>query len=480
MSTESPSSSTKQRVRRTAARPRPFAVTVAVAVATLGLVAGALVAVNAVVGMRVDLAVPSPELFVTSSHQTVVLTANQQLRAIDIDDVSFTPEVPIAVTTSANRVTIAVETTLEYDTEYRIDVAGVAGSFDARARTVSRTFTTPPASLVVKRTSPEGDTLVAAEVPADGGAAKRALGSTPNPLAERVLFSHPSVSDFAAGDGRVLAAARAATDDHDELLMIDVGTANAIELAMPQPGFASLLDIESSLQLWGFRFEAPVDSADHSLDDVLLVGRGTGAPEPVLGVDGKPLRVNDWAFLPGRPALVALGVDGNVVLIDLRSDRAPVPLGGHASLVSTGIDGRSMVVGDDDAFVRHDLVSGATETIDFGLADGQSAYPSDAVVSGDLSVLSFYEIDPVTHLFVQRVIVRGDGPEAPPAELLFDSLDTGRTVSGIALTPNSRFVALELADATTGRSSTSVFDLDAEGGPQRVADIDGGAGEWSD
>jgi hypothetical protein len=296
-----------------------------------------------------------------------------------------------------------------------------------------------------------------------------------------MLLEREAVSGFAAGGGRVLAAVPTATGEGDELLRIDVATGETavLPLPLPQPGFAVQLGVEASEELWGFRFEAAIDSADHSLDDVLHVGRGTGRPEPVLGLDGEPLRVLDWAFLPGRPALVAHGVDQTVLLIDLRPGRAPVPLGGHPALVSAGADGRSMVVSDDEGLVRHDLVSGAVAAIDFELDDGRIAYPSDAVVTDRLAVLSYSVVDPATHLFVQRVTAARPGG-AP--EVLYDSGDSGSTVTRVALSPNQRLVAVEVSDAATGTSSSRILDLgegEGGGGARLLAQVDGSGGAWA-
>jgi hypothetical protein len=487
-----------------------FGATVAATLGVLALAAGALVGVNAIVGMRVDVSVPDASRLVASAHQTIVLTANEQLQPLDADDVSLEPEVPFTVTAVANRVTIALDEPLRFGTAYRLEVSGVAGSTDARPRTITRSFVTPEATVVVQRSTPAGTKLVAVEVPtgesasiatgprsaASGPGAPNAPTPTPTAGRERVLLERDAVSGFATGGGRVVAAVPAGGEPstHDELLSIDVATGESRELPMPREGFAAALAVQATEELWGFRFEAPIDAADHSLDDVLHVGRGTGAAEPVLGLDGAPLRVLEWAFLPGRPALVARDVAGEVLLVDLRPDRSPVPLGGHPALISAGPDGRSMVVSDDAGLVRHDLVTGAAAPVDFSLDGGRIAYPSDALVSDGLAVLSYSLVDPDSHLFVQRVTAERTGGTEPGEasnqagpQVLYDSGDTGSTVTRVSLSPDQRLVAIEVSDAATGRSSSRILELDAEvgaeggagAGARLLAEIDGTGGDWT-
>jgi hypothetical protein len=475
-----------------------FGATVAATLGVLALAAGALVGVNAIVGMRVDVSVPDVSRLVAPAHQTIVLTANEQLQPLGTDDVSLEPEVPFTVTAVANRVTIALDEPLRFGTAYRLEVSGVAGSTDARPRTITRSFVTPEATVVVQRSTPAGTELVAVEVPTGESVS---IATPP----ERVLLERPAVSGFATGGGRVVAAVPAggSPTTHDELLSIDVATGETSELPMPE-GFAAALAVQATEELWGFRFEAPIDATDHSLDDVLHVGRGTGAAEPVLGLDGAPLRVLEWASLPGRPALVARDVAGEVLLVDLRPDRSLVPLGGHPALISAGPDGRSMVVSDDAGLVRHDLVTGAVAPVDFSLDDGRIAYPSDALVSDGLAVLSYSLVDPDSHLFVQRVTAErtggtepGEAPNPAGPQVLYDSGDTGSTVTRVSLSPDQRLVAIEVSDAATGRSSSRILELDdagsgsgsgsgrggAEGGAgagaRLLAEIDGTGGDWT-
>ncbi|MFB2585559.1 hypothetical protein [Herbiconiux liukaitaii] len=468
---------------------RSFGWTVAATCVVLALVSGALVGASALIGLRVEVSLPDPERSVNAAHQAVVLTANQQLQPIDADDVDITPAVPFSLTASANRITIVLDEVLDHATDYRIEVDGVSGSFGDEPATIARTFTTPAAGLVIEREGPAGDELVLVE-PAEAGS----IGDPTGQPAETTLLTGRTISDFTAGGERVLVAVAGESDGHDDLLLLQSDPDGQMsgdpvtELAMPEPGFASQLGIEATEQLWGFRFEASEESADRTLDKVLLVGRGTEAPQPVLGIDGQPLRVLDWAFLPGRPALVAQGVDQNVVLIDLRPDRPAVPLGSHPSLVTTGLDGRSMVIGEEDGLVRHDLVSGAVEPIDILRGDDRFAYPSDAVVADGFLLLSYSVVDPATHQFVQLVSVRRSDDDAPAADpggatpadaILFDSGTSGATVADVALTPNGRFAAVEVSEPSTGDSRTLLFDLRAAGGPRQTAEIEGAGGSWA-
>ena len=436
---------------------RPFGFTVAVTAAVLALLSGALVAVNMVQGIRLDFSVPDTSRLVSSAHQTISLEANQQLEPLDESAVSITPAAPFSVATAANRLAISFESTLAYGTEYTVQVKGIVGSFSTTPRTETTTFTTPDAAVVVLRQSASGDSLVAVAI---------------DPMGEdTVLFEAAEITDFAVSGDRVLVAT-ADADLSKRLITVGLRDREVTEVELPGDGYASDLDSVPEYGLLGFRFDASVDASDFAFDRVLFVAEGEGTPRAMVALDGKPLQVFDWRFIPAKPALVAQDLGKDLLLVDLRPDRDLVPLGNYPDLLSVGRDGKSVVVGDALGMSRYDLTVGSVETISFDQPDGQIAYPSDAVwLADDRGVVrSFSVINPQTHLFEERVTLEVGGQ----THTLFTSADSEASVIEVSTSPNDAYLLIETA-VGEGESSTAVFDLAAG---EEIARFVGSGAEW--
>lgn len=428
----------------------------------LALLAAALVAVNLVQGIRIEVSMPAAERFVSSAHQSVTLTANQQLKPIDASSVTVTPAADFSLALAANRLSITFEETLEAGTEYRVRVNDVVGSFDTSPHTVEKVFSTPAAALVVLRHSDAGDSLVSVPV----GSA------TAEPTAvEDVIFEAPQITEFTvAGDRVVVATADA--DLSKRLVSVPLVGGEVTSITLPGPGFASALDAVGEYGLVGFRFYADPDANDYEFDRVLFVSENGGTPRPVPGLDGADLQVFDWQFVPAKPALIAQDFDKDLLLIDLRQDRQAVPLGNYADLVSVGNDGTGVVVGDAVGLSLYDLTTGSVQPISFDLADGRIAYASDTVaLAGERGIVRSYSVvDPATYLFDAAVTVQiGDDTTS-----LFTSATDGSTLVRLTASPNDRLLAIETRSAADV-TSTRIIDLSTGEVVQVVA---GAAGRW--
>lgn len=419
---------------------RRFGWTVAATVSALIALGGGLVAVSLIGGMRVEVSMPEPRELVARAGQSIVLTANEQLTEVAAGDIRITPEVPFTVGTSANRVTIGLDEPLAYDTDYRIELNGISGAFSTRPLQVIRSFRTPAATVVMRDDDRGSARLVTMTVRADGT------------TGEHELFRSPALSGFALGDGVALVAVPSGSGS--EIAKVDLFDGAETSPRVPVDGFVSQLSAEPDQALWGYRLTATMETADPASDGVLFVSRAGREPEPLSGLDGEPVHIKDWMFLPGKPALIALSTDDELTLFDLRPDRIPVPLGGFTSLVSAGRDGRSIVVGDDRGLLRYDLTTGTVTPLDFD-ADGEFVYPIDSIVlpTGELRLFSL--VDASTHLFTQRVtFTAADG-----TPVTIDSETVGGILSAVQSTANGRYLAISSTHETTG-ATTTLVDLD--------------------
>ena len=422
----------------------------------LALLAAGLVAANLIQGIRLDFSMPPPARFLSSAHQAVTLTANQQLRAIDPSSVTVTPAAAFSLSMTANRLSISFDDTLEYGTEYTVRIDDVVGSFDSTPRAVETVFRTPLASLVVLRHGDTRDALVSVSVEEGPG--------------ERVLFEADQITDFAIAGDRVIVA----TGDPDpdrRLVSVAMAGGDVRPIRLPGNGFASDLDAVPEYGLVGFRFDADPAAADFAFDRVLFLVENDAEPRPVPGLDGEPLKVFDWRFVPAKPAIVAQDLEKDLLLIDLRPDRLAVPLGNYADLVSVGHDGKSVVLGDGTGLALYDLTRGTVEPISFALDDGQIAYPSDTLrLAGERGVVrSFAVINPETHLFEERVTAQ----TGAATTTLFSSGASGDSVVAVSPSPNDRYLAIEVA-GSEGDSETLVVDLRT--GAVMTTVVGGGAG----
>jgi len=453
MSIDASSSSPAPRVRRS------FGRVVASTVAALALVCAGLGLVVLSQPMRVTVTTPEPADFTTGAHASLTVSANQQLRAVPLSNVRISPNAGISITSTAHTLTVSFDETLPYSTEFHVEIDGIAGSFDGEARTVQARFTTPEATTVTVRRGDTGDRLV-----------EREVGSGE----ERVLVERPHIAEFAVGGDRVLFST-VGDDKRNALELLDLATAEITSISLPAPGFVGQLDALPSSDLFGFRFGAASGDAEYSLERSLYTIEGKGSLRRVGGLGEEPLAVDDWSFLPGKPALVAQTTQGEMLLVDLRQGRQPVPLGSYTEIVSLSQDGSRVVLGDALGFSLYDLTRGSVEPIDFGTVDGEVPYASDAIeLSSERGYLRGFQIvNPTSHQFEQRVTLTHNGE----TKTLYTADKDAPQITGLTVSSNEQYLAVESAAYSGGGSDNSVIIVDLGTG-ERVETFTGSEPRW--
>jgi hypothetical protein len=195
----------------------------------------------------------------------------------------------------------------------------------------------------------------------------------------------------------------------------------------------------------------------------LDVSGEAAAPEPVLGLDGSPMRVMDWRFVPGTTSLVVQDVDGALFVADALGLAPPTPLGSAAEVRGFVPGTRLLIVADPDRGRIIDLETGEERPNDLPVAElPDQAYPG-AVTQLDAEG---------RHLVSVLLLGEDDAGEASSESLLAMVDDAGTTLS-YATGPSSQL--LEYCVAPNGRVAaveTVGLDARADGYPVDQSYVD--------
>lgn len=394
-------------------------------VAVLAVLVVALGAANAMRGPRVLDTVASVDDAVRLAGTTVEFRLNQPVGDVDESDVTIEPATDAAVSVDDRTVRVEFAEPLRPSQDYVVEVAGVRATGGGPESTFRHGFRTDDEVLhVLQRRGDDGDDTVVRV---------RTGGGEPE-----VVLAAPRIEAFAhAGD--VVAAIELLDDGTDALRIAAAGQdAPPARLALPQAGDLRDLQGSTTRPLLGFVQDGEDGSATLNLLDV--ADGATASPEPVLALDGSPMQVADYAFVPGAASVVVRDRDGAMFLVDATGTRPPSPLGSHTELRGV-LPGRStVVVADPDRGATIDLATGETATLELPPAElPEGAYPGrvtslDAEGAHLLNVLIF-DGDGGQASLVARADAAGTAIVYAPPE--------GSAVLDHCLSPGGGLVAVE-------------------------------------
>lgn len=394
-------------------------------VAALAVLVVALGAANALRGPRVLDTSAAVDDATRLAGTAVEFRLNQPVADLDPAAITVEPATDAAVSVDDRTVRVEFAAPLRPSQDYVVEVAGVRATGGGPESTLRHAFRTSDETLhVLQRRGADGDDTV---VRADTG------GGEP-----QVVLAAPRIEAFAhAGD--VVAAIELLDDGTDALRIATAGQdAEPARLALPQAGDLRDLQGSTTRPLIGFLHDTGDGAGTLNLLDV--ADGVTASPEPVLALDGTPMPVADYAFVPGSPSAVVRDIDGAMFLVDATGTRAPTPLGSHTELRGMLPGASTVVVADPDRGATIDLESGETETLELPPADlPDGAYPGrvttlDADGSHLLNVLIF-DGDGGQASLVARADAAGTAiVHAPPQ---------GSAVLDHCLSPGGSLVAVE-------------------------------------
>ncbi|WP_308797654.1 hypothetical protein [Agromyces silvae] len=350
----------------TAAASRRFRRRLLGTIAVLAAAAVSLAFAGVVQGPRLSEASVDVERVTRLADGRLVLALNQPIARVD-GDVRVEPAEPAELTIDGRALVVEFAEPLPYDTEYTVTVDGVVGEAQPTAVTVEHRFTTTDAPVyTLARRSPAGQTDVI-------------LRSSFGERTPEVVLEATRLQSFAhAGDAVVAVAVE---DDDTNTLRVAGIDETTQTMGLPEPGIVRSIGGSTTHPLIAFVHDGVTlpGGAEPAYRETLFtldVSGVAAAPEPVLGLDGEPLRVMDWRFVPGTTSLVVQDLDGALFVVDALGLTPPTPLGSAAELRGLIPGSRLLVVADPDRGRIFDLETGEEAPNELPIAElPEQAYP---------------------------------------------------------------------------------------------------------
>lgn len=431
-------------------------------VATLGilaLAAAGFAIAGAFRAPHLDRATVAADTALQRAGQRLVLQADQAIDPVAADDVRIEPETAVDVTSDGRAVTLRFAGTLRALTEYRVSV-DVRGSSTGIAGTFDYAFTTPDLSVAVLLRDLDGP---------DEVVRRGVAGGDPESL-----FRADRIQEFAlTGDG--VAAVVLEEDGVDGRLVIArSGDGLVQDVPLPGTGRVQELQVSDATGRLGFTFTSAITGEDEPVSRLLVYDPldASGVVRPVVGLDGEPVSVLDWLFVPGTPYLVAHAFDESLLLVDTTDLEAPPSLlGQHTELRGLLPGTLSLVVADPLSGGTVDLTTG--ESVPLELPDDgldPAAYRGKLIaLSADRYVEVVSEPAGGTGFVLDYAVLLVDRDGAQ----VVDDPDAGIPIRDVCLSPNGQYLAVEVQDPSgepdgypnvPGRTASTTYFIDLETG----------------
>lgn len=399
----------------------------------LGVAAAGLAVAGAFRGPHLDDASVAAATALLRPEQRLVLRADQAIDPVATDDVRIDPETPIEVTSDGRSITLRFTGMLRALTEYRVS-ADVRGAATGAPGSWDYTFTTPDLDVAVLVRDLDGADRIVRHSVSGGDPA--------------VLFRDDRIQEFALTPDGVVAVVLDETGVDGRVVIAPEGETITQQVATPAPGRIQQLRASATTGRIGFTFSSS-DARDPDAVSSRLVLFDpldpSGVARPVTGLDGEPLSVIDWAFVPGTPYLVAHAFDESLVLIDTADpEGVPAPLGEHAEMRGFLPGTLRLVVADPLSGALIDLRDGSTTTFtppDDGLDD--AVYRGTLLALSDDSYVEVVSRPSGDSGFVLDYEVLVVGPDG--SDTVFDPA-AGIPVRAVCLSPNAQYLAVEVQD----------------------------------
>ncbi|MEP6479676.1 MAG: hypothetical protein ABJB03_09815 [Rhodoglobus sp.] len=367
---------------------------------------------------------------VDQSGQQLRLFANQSVAHVNKSQVTITPPVDFSVTTSGALISVQFDERLWYATDYQVRIAGVTSVYEARPSTLSYRFITETPTVYFLHRGQPDDQIVATGL----------TGS-----ARSVVYSAQSIQSFVVLPG-ALAVATVANDGTSRLSIVNRVDGTVSSVPLPASGALEQLQGAESSSLLGFTFtsHSPADGSSDlhpEFTSTLFTFdlRAGGTPQPVLGIDGKPLRVFSWMFVPGTATVVALNRELSLLTVD-PATASVLPIGQYSELEHISTDGTRLALTDQRGSIALSLADNSATRLKASPMDGGTPYLGAFQVlrNGDrIEHISLFQ--DATGRFSTR-LVYDDGATS---RLLYQThADTG-SIESFSVSPNEQYVAIE-------------------------------------
>ncbi len=413
--------------------------------------------------------------------QQLILTLDQAVSSsLDSADVEVEPAASATAAAEPGDRTVAVtfDEPLDYATEYTVRVPGVVGAAPA-ASTIEYRFTTPDEQVwsLLRRSDSGADDVIQRSPFA-------------NPQAE-VVFSAPRIQEFARVDD---IAAVATIDDEgwNRLLLSKGGQAQPSEVGLPEQASIRELAASTTNPVIGFVLDTPAHDGVKEYESTLMTldlsGAAAADPAPVLGLDGTPLRVSSWVWVPGTASAVVQDFEGSLFLIDASGTTPPTPLGVHTEIRGFVPGTTRLVVADPDRGSIIDLADGTTTTLELPVADlADNVYPGRITMLDDTSryLINLVAASVEGGRNVRSSILAEVDEAGELREVFAPALETS-LIREYCVSPNGRYVAVSVStesgrpdgySANPGYTETTTSIVDIDTGRTEMS-MPGGFSDW--
>lgn len=459
--------------RREVRERRSYRRAVVATVGILGLATAGLGVAGAFRGPHLADAGVAAATALERSGQRLVLQADQQIEPVTTSDVTIEPDVPVDVSSDGRSITIRFAGMLRARTDYRV-AATVTGTATGVTATLDYTFSTPDLEATVLVRDPDGRDEV-----------RRRAVSGDDAV---TLFSADRIQEFAVARDGIAAVLLGENGPDGTLVLAPTGEQQGLDIPLPGPGRLQQLRASPTTGLIGVLFSSSdARAADAAVAQLLLFDptAASGLTRPVTGLDGEPVSVLDWRFVPGTAYLVVQTFDESLLLVDTATpDATPVPLGEHAEIRGFLPGTLQLVVADPQSGSTIDLATGETTVLDLP-SDGldPSAYPGRLVaLARDRYVEVVARPGAGFVLDYEILLVGPDG-----VTVIYDR-DAGIPIGDVCLSPNAQYLAVEVQDPdgepdgypnAAGRTGTTTYFVDLDTGSADRG-ITGFAASWCD
>jgi hypothetical protein len=442
-------------------RPRTrlgFRQTVVLAITVLSLAVVGLTLANIAQGPRLLGAELNTAAAVQRAGQLLVLRADQPLTGVEPGQVSVAPAVPVEVSWQGATVEVRFLNTLEYATEYHVSVAVTSAATRASSM-LTHSFRTPSAEVyVLQRNGPAGEETADQIVRAVLGATDRA-----------VVYTAERIQEFAvAGSSLAVVTQDGTSAGAGTLTVGPVSGSGAWKTLAADSVITQLQASKAANGVFGFVLR-PLSGPDKDQTQLHIYDPAAGdQPTAVLGLDGKPLDPESWAFVPGTRAIVAQTSDALFFLIDTVTGSVKT-LGGHSAMHGFVRGSQTMIFEDQGRYTAFDLTSGQRTEIPLGdLSKSALVYQLLALPdAGYVSLVARLEDEQLRF----SIVVLGQ----EESRTIYEPEPADSTIPLVCLSPNGQFLAVE---AVPPGNETDGYDVLPGYRKSRVVVIDSATGNY--
>lgn len=396
------------------------------------LTAGSLTAFSAVQGPRLRGAQLNDSSLVERVGQRIILDTTQILAQKSAAGVTVDPAADFETVITGSQMTLRFSGILEYNQDYVIRVPAATGAATGASSSLEYRFSTSDTSVYALFRHP------------DDSAESRDDEILKMPLSAggpEAVFSAARIQEFAVFP-QMLAVA-ILNDDDTNNIVLSAGGGITSNVALPRPGVVTQLHSSGASNILGFTFSDPgLDGKDRNILYFLDL-TGTGVPQPVLGLDGQPLSVSDWTFVPGTTSIIAQSsADRSLFLVDLTKTELPTPLGQHATLRGFVPGTTTLIVEDPGQISTINLSTGTVETLTLPEPTSKPGeYPGQLVILDQshayAQVYSSYDLNAKTLTSVVAVT------DASGTKILYTPASKETRIGAVCLSPNGQYLAVE-------------------------------------